>query len=213
MRAVVDSKNQVLVLLYENNALAAIELVSKLKINKWNINNFLSIGADANSPIFIEYLVKKRGANVNFKDHMDENSIFRAAKNNSKKSFNLLLGYGADYKQANKKGYNCLMGMVKSPSIVKKIIKDFDIHHLSKDGQTALTLALQAENSESIKLIINESHSIEDISIFKRQIKKFRNSNNKNICDNAIKEITAIELNFKLQEDLVQKPTSKKMKI
>jgi hypothetical protein len=213
MNELIASRSKVLGFLMNGNDYEAIALISSLRLNKWNINNFLNIGADANAPIFIEHMVKKRGANVNYKDYRDENSIFKAAVHDASQAFELLMEYGADYKQENKAGYNCLMGMVKHPAIVEKIIKDFDIHHTSEGGQTALSMALQAENKETIKLIILQSSSMNDIVLFKKQIKKCRTANNKRICDYAAQEVAAIGFHFKLQEQLEQKPVSKKMKI
>lgn len=213
MNELIESRSKILGLLLNGKDNQAIEMLSNLRLNRWNVNNFLGIGADANAPVFIKYLIEKKGANVNFKDDKDENSIFRACVAGAEDAFDILLEHKADYKVKNKAGYNCLMAMVKSPYVVEKIIKDFDIHHTSKDGKTALLLALEIENKESIKLIILQASSMKDILIFKKQIKKSRNNKNKKICDYACEEISSIELNFKLQEELSLKQETKKIKI
>jgi ankyrin repeat protein len=111
----------------------------------------LHFAAETGHLLLIELLLEKK-ADINKRGNRQWTPLFYAARNGHREICKKLLEFGADATLVDDKGQNCLM--IADSNVIEILADQLDINAYSKDGVTAAQLAVDQDDVDSLKKLL-----------------------------------------------------------
>lgn len=156
-----DDKSSILQEAVTQKDIPIVELLLKngANVNYKNIyNRAIHLACFSGNAKMVKLLIDY-DSEVNCVNIDGDTPIYCASYIGSFDVINILLKSGADPKKKNNVGYNALMGAISgnkfSPEVIKLLSKHVNADDVSKNGNTALIIAIHEGNLESVKTLLN----------------------------------------------------------